>query len=291
MCSAPWPMISRSLSSPARRRRRPSRSARARPSRAPASTLNFVAANAFQDLTVTASTSAERRPRSRLRRRSAATRPGWRRSIRPGAWSPHASGQATITVQAGGKQAQAPVNVLIVTLTSLSVQPSPIAFTFLGQSTPLQITAHYNDGTTHSMSNNLVFTTGNSQVATVSTAGVVTAIGDGSTSVTVASPGLTPVAVGVTVSTAQNTPPTVQIASPATGAQYERGDTVSVNVQYQSANGGVARVELDGLSGFVFTDSRQVSPPRLSGNQNFSFVVPPVSRSAGRLRSKRSPRT
>jgi len=184
-----------------------------------------------------------------------------------------ASGAATIAVQVGDKQAQASVTVSIVTLVSISVEPSALLFTFVGQTATLAVTAHFSDGSAQPVIGGLAFGTGDPAVATVNAAGVVRAVTDGSTQVSVSITGVAPVIVPATVDTGQDEAPTVSIVSPADATPVERGDVVSVVVQASDVGGGVARVELAVTGATTFSEIRQITPPANAPTVTVGFSV------------------
>ena len=184
------------------------------------------------------------------------------------------SGAATITAEAGGQQATAAVTVDIVSLTSISVDPPALQFDVPGASQQLTVTGHYSDGHTDPLTNSASFASGDPAVAAVSPSGLVTAAGEGNTAITVAVSGLAPVTVPVVVTTEDDTPPTVEILSPADGTEVERGQQVTISVQAGDTTGGVTRVDVDVTGAATYSDSHQVDPPAASTTETFVFTVP-----------------
>ena len=86
--------------------------------------------------------------------------------------------------------------------------------------------------------------TGSRNLATVSYSGLITADGDGDTNISVSVSGVTPYTVPVTVNTAQDTPPSVAILSPANG-QRKEGNLFRFQSRHRTLCGGVTRIYLD----------------------------------------------
>ena len=186
------------------------------------------------------------------------------------------SGSATITVTSGGQQAQVSVTVNIVTLVSISVAPATFNSVFPGDTRQLVVTATYSDGAMTRLGSGVTFSSGNIAVASVTTGGLITTVGNGAVQITAYYPGVNPFPVTVTVNTALDTPPQVQIITPATGVSYQRGDSVHVNARATDAVGGVSCISLTvtGPGGVFFTETRQITPASLDVSADFYFTVP-----------------
>ena len=187
------------------------------------------------------------------------------------------SGSAVITASYANMTAQVAVTVDIVTLTSITVDPSNLNFAAIGQPQQLTVTAHYSDNTSKTINSGVSFTSGDSNVASVSISGLVSSVGNGLTQITAYLPGLQPVSVPVAVNTANDTVPQVQILSPTSGSTVQRGEIVSVSVRATDAVGGVSRVLLtvrDSGNQIIFTETRQISPASLDVTTSISFIVP-----------------
>jgi len=182
-------------------------------------------------------------------------------------------GTATVTVTLGTFQELVAVTSNIIDLTHITVNPPTLDLVAIGQTGQLSVTGHYSNGSTQPLATGISYATGNPQIATVNSAGRVTAVGDGSTEITVSHAGVPPVAVPLTVDTGLDPAPTVTILSPADGSNVERGNLVSVTVQAQDAIGGVVRVTLDVSGETVDSQIIQVSPASLDTTQVFSFTV------------------
>jgi hypothetical protein len=187
------------------------------------------------------------------------------------------SGSTVITVSYGGMTAQVAVTVDIVTLTSISVEPPSLDFTTIGQARQLVVTGHYSNNTTQTLANGISFVSGENAVATVSLGGLVAVSGNGLTQVTAYFPGVQPVSVPVSVNSAGDTVPQVQLLSPASGSTVQRGESVSVTVRATDAVGGVSRVVLsvrEPGGQAVATETRQISPALQDVASPFTFKVP-----------------
>ncbi|MFH0730125.1 MAG: Ig-like domain-containing protein, partial [Pseudomonadota bacterium] len=182
-------------------------------------------------------------------------------------------GEVFITATVSGHQAQMKVISNFVSLTGITVEPSPVNLVSLGETRTLTVTGFYNHGSPQVLSGGISFVTGNAAVATVNSSGVITAVANGNTGVSVLYPGLPAVGVTVTVNTAQDTPPTIEILSPANGTIVERGESVSVTVRAQDAVGGVTGLYLETSGATVHADSRQITPPNSPVTHSFVFTV------------------
>ena len=192
-------------------------------------------------------------------------------------------GAATITVTVGVFQQQVAVTSNIINLTGITVNPPSLNLVALGQTASLSVTGHYSNGSNQPLTTGISYATGNTQVATVQSGGVVRAIGDGSTEITVSHAGVPPVAVPVTVDTGLDPAPTVSILSPANGSNAERGNLVSVTVQAEDAIGGVVRISLDVTGETVDSQIVQISPPSLDATHIFSFTVADLAAVGGTI--------
>ena len=182
-------------------------------------------------------------------------------------------GDAIVTATVDVFSAQTSVDVNIVTLTGIEVLPSSVSMIFIGETESLTVTGIYSDGSETIVLTELTYATGNPAVTTVTSAGIVTAAGNGATQINVSCPGVPAVAIPVSVNTGLDPAPTIAILSPADGANVERGDTVTVTVQANDDIGGVRRIYLETTGETVHTDNRQIAPPLLSVTQGFTFAV------------------
>ncbi len=187
------------------------------------------------------------------------------------------SGTTAVSASYGGLTATTSVVVDVVTLTSISVDPAVVSFGAIGQSRQLAVTAHFSDGSTHVVGSGLTFASGNAAVATVTSGGLVQAMADGSSTLSVYLPGAPPASVSVNVDTASDTPPQVSVLSPVGGATVAWGDVVRVIARATDAVGGVTGVSLTvtGTGGVTLaTESRAVAPASTDTTVEFSFIVP-----------------
>ena len=186
-------------------------------------------------------------------------------------------GTATVTAQYGGLCAAARVFVDLVTLTNLLVTPSPVTLTAVGETVSLGVQGQYNDGSARDLAAECTFLSGDTDVVRVNASGLLTAVADGQTEITVYRRGSPPVAVPVSVNSGEDPPPAVEILSPAENALVERGDPVSVSVRATDVPLGVTRLSLAVTGATTYAASRQVSPPSKRLIAAFDFVVSPAA--------------
>ena len=108
------------------------------------------------------------------------------------------NGTATITVSAQGVPS-AQVTVLVKSLVSIVVSPTSLTLNGLGQTQTLTVTGLYSDGSQQVLTSNLSFTSSNPLVAQVNLSGFVTAVANGTSTITVSVSGVTAIQVPVTV--------------------------------------------------------------------------------------------
>ena len=235
--------------------------------------MNFDTANAYQDIRVTGFYEGGSSADLTAKAGFSSSQPSVASVDESGRVVALSSGTANITVSVGGFEQVIPVNVNIVTLQYITVEPETVELVSIGQTSRLTVIGHYSDGTTQTFTSSISYASGNVNVARVNSSGVVEAVGDGSTQISVYYPGTPAVSVPVTVDTGQDPPPTVQILSPGQGAEVERGQNVSVSIRADDAIGGVTRVFMETSGETVYSDSHQVSPPTNSTIEHFSFTV------------------
>ena len=190
-----------------------------------------------------------------------------------GTVAPIANGNATITAAVDGHTDDVAVTVNVVVLTHITVEPTDVALVAIAQTRQLVVTKHYSDGSSQVVASGLSYVVGDPNVATVNSGGIITAVGDGLTQVTVYLSGAAPVVVPVSVNTGADPAPTARIVSPADGTEIERGETVAVSVRAEDAIGGVTKVYLEVTGATTYSTIRQVSPPALSTLESFAFTV------------------
>ncbi|MEM4721726.1 MAG: Ig-like domain-containing protein, partial [Candidatus Methanomethylicaceae archaeon] len=244
--------------------------------------LYFTAANLYHDILVTATYNDGTSKNVTSKASFSSNNPACASVNSSGRVVAIAHGNATITVSFEGYQAQIPVTCYIVSLVNITVEPQTINFISIGQTQQLTVTGHYSDGTSQTITSELVYTTGNPTIATVNSSGLVSAKGEGNTQINVSKSGVPPVTVSVTVSTAQDPPPTVAILNPANGTQVERQQAISVLVRAQDTIGGVTRIYLEVTGQTIYSDMKQVSPA-LDVTREFNFNVSPSASIGGSI--------
>ncbi|NGQ97126.1 S8 family serine peptidase, partial [Brevibacillus sp. SYP-B805] len=180
-------------------------------------------------------------------------------------------GTAQIVVSYGGQSATVSVSVSgqTVTLVSLAATPSSVSVA-MGATQQLAVTAAYSNGSTQNVTSQATYQAANTNIATVSSSGLVTGVAQGSTSVTITFGGKTVnVPVTVTAATVQSlaaAPSSVNVATGATQqltvtATYSDGTTKDVTNQatYQAANTNIATVSSSGLVTGVAQGSTSVT--------------------------------
>lgn len=107
---------------------------------------------------------------------------------------------------------------------SIVTAPSVLSFTAIGNRLPIQVTGTFSDGTKLDVtrSRQMVFTSNNTQIATVSSSGIVTAVGPGQTSILVQAgsisfPTYTAVLVSVPQPAPTGTAPVITSVTPTSG--------------------------------------------------------------------------
>jgi PKD repeat protein len=184
------------------------------------------------------------------------------KSLDPNPQHTYAAGSpftATLTVSDGrGGTASASAAVTVttqVTLQSLAVDPPALRFADLNATATLAVTGHYSDGTTRNLTNSAAGTTYLSaapQVASVDAAGLVTALANGSTEITVANGGVSkqvPVAVeeGVALQALELLPPIVTLrALGATASATLRGSFSDGSIRDLTSDPGATLTVVDG---------------------------------------------
>ena len=240
------------------------------------SSMSFTTVNAYGDITVTGSYDSGSNATITGQSSFSSSNPSVASVNSAGRVVALSSGSATITVSSGGRQTQVSVTVSIVTLTTISATPVATTFIYLGETRQLVVTGNYSDGSKSQLGSGVTFSSGNVAVAGVTAGGLISAAGNGSTQITAYYPGVNPFPVTTIVNTALDTPPQVQIVSPASGATVQRGDLVSVTVRATDPVGGIARViiSVTGPGGLILTDTHQIAPTSLDTTTGFTFTVP-----------------
>jgi large repetitive protein len=196
------------------------------------------------------------------------------------------SGSATITATVSGFQSQVSVNVSIVTLTGIAAAPMTVNLVALGQTQQISVTGNYTDGLTdwsEPLSSGIAFISGNPNIASVNTTGLITAKSNGDTQISVSRAGLTPLSVAVTVNTTADPAPTVEILGPSNGTSVERNQNVSISVRAQDAIGGVTLIRFEATGQSTYSETRQISSASLSTTQTFILPVPGTASIGGAI--------
>ncbi len=143
------------------------------------------------------------------------------------------SGQTTITATTAGVTGQASITVAIPTVQTVTVTPATATLTAVGQTRALAAEVRLSNGAVGAQTP--TWTSSNTSVATVSTAGVVTAVASGQTNV-VASVSTVSGQAAITVSL-----PTVQTVtvSPSTATLASLGETTALTAEVRLSNGAL----------------------------------------------------
>ncbi|MGI9951287.1 Ig-like domain-containing protein [Moorellaceae bacterium AZ2] len=169
------------------------------------------------------------------------------------------TGNTTVTVSYGGKQASVPVVVTAPVMTGLKVEPASVTLE-IGQSQQLKVTAQYSDGSTRDVTAEASYNSSNNAVALVSAGGLVTAVKDGACTVTVNYQGRSasvPVTVKApaVVQTGVSVSPNPVVVNKYGSVRltvvviYSNGSTqdVTTYAQYTSADTSIATVKPNGV--------------------------------------------
>jgi large repetitive protein len=235
--------------------------------------LVFSALNTFQDLSATADLESGGTENVSSKATYSSSNPGVVSVNANGRVVPVSNGTANITVSYAGLNRTVPVEVFVVLPSALEVSPDTIVFNALLASENLSVDLRFNDNSLQSPATGVQFMSGNPNIASVDSTGLVTARGAGSTQITVSRSGVQPFTIPVQVALNDFTPPVVTFTAPADGSTFERGNSVNVSVQGTD--------DLSGINRFVFLASgaatasvtRDISATT-SSSQTFSFQVP-----------------
>jgi uncharacterized protein YjdB len=183
-----------------------------------------------------------------------------------------AVGSTNVTVVAGAfTPILVPVTVSSgVTLVSISVSPASVTLIGQGQSQALTVTGQYSDNSTAVLATGVTFTSSSPTVAPVSSAGVVSAVANGTASITVATGSVAPVTVATSVKSPTGislNPSSALLIGPGKHAvlgvlgTYSDGSTAPLasGVVFSSSDGGVATVDATGTVTSVATGTAQIS--------------------------------
>ena len=164
-------------------------------------------------------------------------------------------GTASIAVAATGlPSVQVLVTVSAVQPTDIVVAPASASFTALGATQLLTVQYRYSDGTTGGGQFPVTYQSLDTAVASVTAAGLITAVGEGATSVVVSSQGFTAnVPVSVSVPTTLPPPVITSLGRPVAG----HGDTLAILGQNFAGAPALNFVTISGLRATVLGASAE----------------------------------
>jgi hypothetical protein len=177
---------------------------------------------------------------------------------------------------AGNTATSSSVNVTVAqpTVTGISVSPTSFSLGFVGGQQPLTVTATYSDGSSKNVTANAGYSSNNTSVATVSSSGVVSAVGNGNAVITA-----TLVTFSATsTATVRLSPPVLErISSPyGTASGGARMDVIGNNLS-ASATVTIAGAPANFVS--ALPDGSQMTVMTPAGTVGYADVV--VSNSTG----------
>jgi uncharacterized protein YjdB len=182
-----------------------------------------------------------------------------------------AAGSTNVTASLSGMSGAADLTVKAATVVSISVTPSTATIN-VGATEQFTATATYSDGTTANVSSTATWTVGTGSIASITSAGLATAMAAGSTSVTASLSGVSdsanltvqvppPTLVSVSVTPAN---PSIQVGATqqfSATANYSNGSTVNVTstATWSSSASSVATVNASGLATAVAAGSATIT--------------------------------
>jgi len=196
-------------------------------------------------------------------------------------------GSANITATSEGQSGTASVNVLIAPVATVTVTPGS-ANVIVGQTTTLTATTKDALGNTLT-GRSIAWSTANSAIATVSTAGVVTAVAPGGTTITATSEGKTGTASitvpALAVGSVAVTPPTAALlvgqSAPLSATVKNVEGTVVTDrvVTWTTSNSNVATVSSSGMVSAVGAGTATITATSegKSGTSVATVTLPPVA--------------
>ncbi len=180
------------------------------------------------------------------------------------------SGSTTVSASVGSISGSAQLNVQPATLVSIAITPSASSLA-LGATAQLTATGTYSDGSTENLSASVQWFSADSAIADVSTSGLITGTGEGSTTVEATLGAVSSSSATVSVTAAVLTSISISPAAPAlalglsqqlsaTGT-YSDGSTANITsqVHWTSSNTSVAPVSSTGLVSTAATGSAEVT--------------------------------
>jgi len=233
----------------------------------------FTAAGQFQDFTVTAQLDSGGTSNVTARSSFSSSEPSIASVNQSGRMVAQYNGLATLTAAFKTNTAQAAINVDIVVLTNFTVSISNPLLVFPGDTASISVTGQYSNGSSAPIFSGISYGVANLGIVNVNGSGLVTALAEGNTTISVAVGGLPPKQVSVGVAFGLNPPPTVSFVNPPNGALVERGQIVSVNVQAIDPTGGVTRVVLTS-SGELVSSNEQNFGVTPNTTRNFNLGIP-----------------
>jgi large repetitive protein len=209
--------------------------------------LAFSALNTVQDLSVTADLESGGTENVSSKAAYSSSNAGVASVNANGRVVPVSNGSANINVSYAGFNHTVPVEVFVILPSALEVSPDNIVLNALLASENISVDLRFNDDSLQSPATALQFMSGNPNIASVDSTGLVTARGAGSTQITVSRSGVQPVNIPVQVALNDSTAPLVTFTAPADGSSFERGASVNVSVQGTD--------DISGINRFVFNAS------------------------------------
>lgn len=208
-----------------------------------------------------------------------------------------APGTATITATetASAKTATASITVLAPTLTSIAISP-PTASLVAGATQALTVTGTYSDASTRALTSGVTFTSSVLSVATVNTAGLVTAVAAGTATITAtetassktATSAITVTAPVPTLASIALSPNAINLAPGATQALTVTGtysDASTANLTagstFLSSATSVATVTAGGLVSAVAVGSATITATNTASGKTANVTVTVVTVGVG----------
>ena len=192
-------------------------------------------------------------------------------------------GTATITATSGSASATASVTVTLMIPTTITLSPTSLSFSSPGSTQQLTATVVDQNGTTIS-NPSVTWSTSNASVATVSSSGAVTSVGDGTATITATS-GSVSATASVTVlvlvpTTITLSPTSLSFSSPGSTQQLtatvkdQNGTTISdATVTWTTSNASVATVSASGAVTAVAVGSATITATSGSASATASVTV------------------
>ena len=195
------------------------------------------------------------------------------------------AGTTAVNAASGGLTATASLTVLPATVVSLALTPAATTFQ-IGATRPLRVDATYSDGTIGDVTTSSVFASANPAFVSVNTAGVITGVAAGTSTLTATAAGKSATAqattLPATVSSIVITPATATIAVGATQqfnatATYSDGTTglITATAAWTSSNTGVATVLNTGVATGLSAGTATITATAGGKSASGSLIVTP----------------